>query len=210
MTFKTAIMAPLLALALAGCGNDADKGSALAIAKGLFPAKASAGVPQKIDRQAALARTSGPLVVVSAGAQANEALLLRIEENGPYETFATANRQTVTFRQGMVTSTRGLGDDLMSSNPDQALALITARKPGASTRQMQYLDGANNRINVQFNCDLAIAGQSRQMVSMTETCTSESRDFVNEYHVDSGGHIVNSRQWISPMIGSYNIVVLRR
>lgn len=210
MKFKTAIMAPLLALVLAGCGNDADKGSALAIVKGLIPQQAPNSAPQKVDRKAALARTSGPLVVVSAGKHANEVLLLQIEQNGPYTTFATASRQTLTFRQGMITSTRGLGDDLMSSNADQTLALLAARKPGVSTRQVHFLDGANNQIIVQFTCDLVVAGKTQKTVLMTETCASETREFVNEYRVDSSGYIVGARQWISPTIGSYDITVLRR
>lgn len=218
---KTPIIAGLAALVLAGCGNDVNRGNMSQVLKSSLPfaSKKSAPAPQALNVPQVLANTTAPLsLIVQKDLNNARVLVLQIEQNGPYRTYSTAGKQTVTFRQGLVTSTRGLGNDMMSASVSESLALIGARKPGKAKRTLRYLDGANNTITFDFDCELFVTGAeqlkqgviSASATELTENCVSDSRKFTNTYLVDSSGMILSSRQWIAPLQGYYDIKVLRR
>lgn len=218
---KAPILAGLAALMLAGCGNDANRGNMTEMLKSSLPflGKKTAAAPQPMNIPQVLANTTAPLtLIVQKDLNNTSVLVLQIEQNGAYRTYSTAGKQTLTFRQGLVTATRGLGNDMMSASVSESLALIRARKSGTAKRVLRYLDGANNVIAFEFNCQMFVtgSGQVRQgvvsanTVELTENCVADSRKFTNTYQVDASGMILSSRQWIAPLQGYYDIKVLRR
>lgn len=226
MTMKTVMKFPMLALAsvllLAGCGNGPDQGSMLKSLRTSALSKlkgGSAAAPQQLDVAAALKATDASMALISQKDRGGtQALVVQIEQNGPYRTYATASRQTLTLRQGLVTNTRGLGDDIMSSEVSGSLSLIAARRAGTSTRVLHYLNGAKERVAVRYDCETYVTGSERvaqgvisaNATELTENCVSSSHKFTNTYLVDGTGTILSSQQWISPMQGYYDIRLLRR
>ena len=151
-TFRRGALATAAALALAGCGSDTSKTEgttlALGVVKGvtakLAPRKGAGGggVPDP-ERLAALAKASfkGPLILAQIEKAGLLTALGETGRNGAVRTFATPNEQTLVFRDGLLTATRGLGNDLMSAKTAAVAALILNRRPGTAARTYRYLDG---------------------------------------------------------------------
>lgn len=203
----------LIALgALIGCGNRTDQGVFLKTARSGGLKKAGQGSAPTQDQLAvaikgALAGTDLPVALAVVEGRNATALLTRIETNGAYQTWGTPDRRTITTRGGVVTATRGLGNDIMSSSISDSLALISARKPGSATRVMRYLDGGNATVQLVATCQYAVGGTQRvtageltnvATTKVTETCAAGERTFTNTYLVDRKGMLVQSRQWLSP------------
>ncbi|MBA85553.1 MAG: hypothetical protein CML69_12555 [Rhodobacteraceae bacterium] len=223
MTLKSAIKLPVLALAsalmLMGCSSDQDQKELLKSLRGSLPSFKKAAPPAKPDPARVLAATTGPVNMITQKSL-NNAMVLTIEiaQNGPYRTHATSTKQSLTFRQGMATATRGLGHDLMSSSVNDSLRLISARREGKAKRVMRYLDSANTTLSYTFECDMYVTGAttirqgvvSASVTEMTENCVSDTQKFTNTYLVDRGGMILSSEQWLGPNQGYFAIQVLRR
>lgn len=224
MSMKSVLKQPLLALAavlaLAGCSNETDNSGMLSVFKQSLPSigkKAAPAAP--VDIAAVMKNTQGPVTVIRQKNQANTPVpIIQIETNGAYRTYATGSRQSLTFRQGLVTATRGLGNDLMSSVTSESLALIAARREGTAKRELRYLDGQNDIFVFSFECQIFVTGSghvrqgtvSAPVTEMTENCVAPTRKFTNTYKVDRSGMILSSQQWISPYQGYFDIDVMRR
>ncbi len=212
-----------MALMLAGCGNDQDRTDFVdlartAISQSLQKAQATsadagtnAGAqPQAIaDPAAVLAQVNGPVVFATAREGREPFYLIGVRDNGPYRTYATGTRQTMTLRQGVVTATRGAGDDLMSSDIQQTLALLQSGSGGQARRLMQFLDGDDRTIDLVLDCTItaglsAPGGAALAALpgrKMTEDCTSDTVSFRNSYHLDAAGRVTASVQWLSARTG---------
>ncbi|MFY0681099.1 MAG: YjbF family lipoprotein [Thalassovita sp.] len=208
VTLKRSTIATLLGLAvLAGCGSTKPAVDIKAIAKGLFtkPKDAPAAT---VNVDAILAATDVPLTLVVLEKNKASTAMLQIAENGPYQTFSTSARQTISFRDGIMTSTRGLSSDLMSTSASQSRALIAQRKAGQATRIMRFLDGADKTASLQFTCAVSVGATQAVNVGevsgttlvVTEACKNEDRSFTNTYLVDKAGRVLGSRQWAGPGI----------
>jgi hypothetical protein len=211
------------AFALAGCGNDPDTGALVAPLKALLSGAAKGkatppGPPSPTQIAQAMASTEGPLILLANEKRKLYGLLLKIEENGAYDTYGTSTRQTITLKRGMLTASRGLLNDLMSANVEQSLALVSARKSGTATRVMRYLDGEEQIFAYDFTCTISPGavsslplpvGRTSKVQKVTETCRSTSRSFENIYQVDQSGRIVKSRQWSGPLGGYFEISQMR-
>lgn len=214
-------LACLAALLIAGCSNTGTSFDFKASLKSLVPAKKSApAAPAQVNLTAVLQQTAPtPVVQVKlGGSNSVSALMLQIETNRGYRTYATASRQTITFRNGMITATRGLGNDLMASVTGDSLALISGRRSGTSTRAMEHLNGAGETIRQTFSCETFITGSgqvkqgtlSAATTEVTENCVAGATKFTNVYQVDRSRLIVSSTQWIGAGLGYAEVKVLRR
>lgn len=214
-----AVLAALAALV--GCGNRTDQSVFLKTARSGGLKKAGQGsAPTKEQLasavQGALAGTDLPVALVVVEGRNATAILTRIEKNGPYHTWGTPDRRTVTTRMGVVTATRGLGNDLMSSSVSESIAMISGRRNGSATRIMRYLDGGNATVELVATCQYSKGGSQRYSAGalknvattkMTESCTAGERSFTNTYLVDGRGVPVQSRQWLNP--GSGHLLIQR-
>lgn len=222
-----------LLLALSACGSDQAQGTAtkamLQTIKKSATRLAGGGKQQQTASQAAAANpasligaalkaTDGPVMIVVIEKRSAIAIMGLSQTNGDYQTWMAADRRTLGFKRGVLTSSRGLGDDLMSSRADPAVALITARKSGTASRSYQYLNGVGYTTNLPVQCAIQPGGTDKisigEISSLTtrvaEVCQNGPLTLQNLYWVDSSGQILKSRQWLGYTVGYVTIQRLRR
>lgn len=220
-----------LLLALSACGSDQTQGAAtkamLQTIKKATTRLAGGGKEQPASQAAdspasligaALKATDGPVMIVVIEKRSAIAIMGLSQTNGDYETWMAADRRTLSFKRGILTSSRGLGDDLMSSRVDPAVALITARKSGTASRSYQYLNGVGYTTNLPVQCVIQPGGRekidigevSSTTTRVAEVCQNGPMTLQNLYWVDSSGHVLKSRQWLGQMVGYVTIQRLRR
>ena len=206
-------------LVLAGCSNDPGRIDYAQLARSLIP-QGQTGTPATQpppEPAVVLAQTTDPLILVVPQNGTAPFYLLAVSDNGPYRTYITGARQSMTLRQGVLTATRGLGSDLMASDIDPLLALLRTQRSGQTQRVMQYLDGEDVIRDLVLDCDVipgptvtVAAGEvNRSGRRMTEACRADQITFRNTYVVDSAGQVMQSEQWLSPGAGSMTFQVLR-
>lgn len=216
--FVRSLGALAVTLSLAGCGSGPETGAnPVAAIKAMIARPTPQPPPTGADINRVLAATTGPLILVTRGDGHGWATMLRIEGNGAHDTYGTADRRTLTMRNGIVTATRGLGGDLMSSDISGTEALILSRRTGDAPRIMRFLDGEDRTQTIRFDCDVSLgrtqsiepdtAKSNLQLV--TESCANGALRFANTYLVDRQGRLVRSRQWIGAQNGHLRIEMLR-
>lgn len=216
-------IAPLaLAATLAGCGNDASVQQTTAVLRnvgGLITGRGGASAPAAPTAEQVsqtLSSTSEPVALINFEETDLTALVIRIERNGNYDTYASSDRRTVTFKDGLITASRGLGGDLMSSTLDGSLALVSARRSGSAVRQMRFLDGEDQIFAYDFTCTVTdngsqpLPGSGKPARQMTEACGGDLRSFENTYYLNSAGDVTASRQWMGPILGYVNVAQARK
>lgn len=215
-------VAAVVALILSGCGNDQDRIDFVALSKSIVSQVGGAGSAEGQQAIAApadvLAQVSGPVIIGLARDGTEPFYLIGVRDNGPYRTYVTGTRQTMTFRQGVVTATRGTRNDLMSSDIDRTLALLRSGQEGRAQRVMHYLDGEDQTIDLVLDCVIkaglsAPSGAALAALpgrKMTEDCTSPRVSFSNSYHMDATGRVIASVQWLSVRTGPVLFQELRQ
>lgn len=208
-------------LALTGCGNSEDKPPALSAAKSLIQAFKPRPKPEPLSPQqigAALTATDKSVILINFETTKNQGLMLHIESNGAYRTYGTSNRTSLTMQNGMVTASRGLGDDLMSSDARALMALVSSRSNGSAPYTVRHLDGKDEILARSYTCEVT-AGASVPVAgglidttatTMTAACTGAEPAITNVYLVEKGGRILGGRQWMSPKIAYMSYQFLRR
>ena len=221
-------LAAAVALAglLAACGNDPNAGiagrkaleavrqySAVLLAR--FNRK---GAPQASSApqgtlltpiEDALQSTDGKVLLAVIEKDNNLAIMGVAATNGAYETWETAKRESMILKRGVLTGSRGLGYDLMSAQADETIALLTARREGRAQRSYQFLTGTGATSTLRVSCEISKGGSERvsageidvEAEAFAEICTSGPLQIQNLFWVDKAGHIVKSRQWLSPQVG---------
>ncbi|PRY23016.1 group 4 capsule polysaccharide lipoprotein GfcB/YjbF [Aliiruegeria haliotis] len=226
------IVAALTFVAVAaGCGNTPDKAKgwetlyeayqdqqASRKSKG-GSAGGEAAQKQAQSIQKAIASSKVPLKLAVLEETQRTAVLIRFAQNGPYTTWRTSSRQTVTTRNGIVTGTRGLGYDLMSSDLGTASSMITGRRSGQANRVYRHLSGENHEVPMLMRCSYSPSGsdtvqlptgRSYSATKMSERCENDDGLKIrNTYWVTSGGAIPQSIQWISPEVGKVALQTLK-
>ena len=198
------------AFALVSCGNANQDASEMikALPKAIF-SKRQAPKPLTAEQIAqGLAATTAPVILAEIEARKAQTLLQDIQRNGPYQTFGNSSRQVIVLRNGMITATRGLGGDLMSSEEDALLNRVQARASGQSSYDLRFLTPEDVTIIRRYSCYVSYGDQT-----VTAKCTAAdqvSKDFTNTYVVDPDGFIRSSRQWAGETLGYLKIDVLRR
>ena len=219
----------LMMLTLGACSNDASRinyaglvqSAAPQLAAGLTGQTAAPAAAPVSSPAVVLASTTVPVALMQTE-EGQRFYVLGVRDNGPYRTFATATRQTVVMRQGLVTATRGFGQDLMASDVDDTLSKLAAGREGPTRRVMQVLDGEDVTRDLVLDCVLrqGVASLPHAVVPMpagqrmSETCNGRSPDgtpisFTNSYLVDAAGRVVLSRQWLPTLSGALTLHMLR-
>lgn len=201
---RNALVAMLLLPLLAACSSDPENRALVDEAKDVFARigapKAPSGAP--VLTAEAVAAAPVPLITVEVEADARGTVFARMASNQGVETYGSADMVTLSMRDGVVVSTRGFGNDLMSSQSPTAAAIV--RGQGSHRRSLQTLDGLDQTRNEIFDCALSatggksvtVAGRSLSLRGVTETCRNSNSVFSNEFMVDGNGRIRQSRQWI--------------
>lgn len=209
-----------LAAALAGCGNAPGQGAILG--------QAAAAVSQIMNRgagaagsdpvAAALAATDQPLILFFVEKRGARAPMTKIATNGAYETWSTKDRRTLTLRNGFLTASRGIGDDLMSTEDAAVERLVLARQEGQARRIQRFINGAGTGYEIVADCtvtrgesrDYALGEINTRTFEMVENCVAPEGKFENSYQLDGSGRVLSARQWMSPSNGYVVVSKLRR
>lgn len=219
----------LIALVTAGCARDsaglgAPKASVGAKLGGLLPGRKAAAAPAEAApapapdlAQAALASIPGPVVLASFEANGAQMVFGLVGENGAMRSYQSPDQRGLVLRAGLLAATRGLGNDLMSSDTAAVSALIHARRPGTAERVQRYLDGSGIERPVPMRCTVALGAEVSQPIGaitysgqqVAEHCEGSGAVIDNVYIVSPEGRIVMSRQWLGPELGYVTIQVLR-
>ena len=209
---------------LIACGNGRKDVNTLDLVKPLISRAPAPGVddPAQVGRaiNQALESIDGPLALATFEKPRNNVVLRPIETNGAYRTWTSwgySERRSVTTKNGVITATRGLREDLMSTDVDASLSLISSRQSGTATRVQRYLNGENQIVAIRASCSIergetvqVQAGEiDRAAIQMTENCEAEGRTFKNTYLVDSNGRVVQSVQWLNDFYGRTVVQALR-
>lgn len=191
-----------VAIMLGGCavqtGPDAD-----AIRNALTPSR--------------LAAIKAPLLLVTAPETDLAATLVPVAQNGPVQTWRTGDGVQLSLHAGVIVATRGLGDDMMTSD---ATGLRRALGSGGGTysRKITRLDGDFGTQFETWHCTLRLLG--RQTLSMPladivtvqfeEECRGVNDGFTNQYALSRDGVVWASRQWVGPDVGYLQVSLLKR
>ncbi|WP_166583355.1 YjbF family lipoprotein [Rubellimicrobium sp. CFH 75288] len=218
------LLAAAAALLLAGCGGpppDAPPGASaaetrvLAVAQGigrLFGGSAVDDVgrppvgPEQFAPEA-IAAAPGAYRIVQINALGINELGRIIQTNGPRTTLALQSGPTAAFDAGILTATRGFGDDLLTIDAPGLLGLLRAGG-GSLTRTAETLDAQDQVVTTRFACQVRPAGREtvdlglRQatLARFDENCRSDRLIFDNIYWLDERGEIAASRQYVSPTV----------
>ena len=217
MSLARTILRPLtlvaLALTLAACGNERGGPNAGQILRSIpqLVLNRKAPPPQITPQQIAevLANTSAPVALFQQESTKAQFVMLQIERNGSYATFANAARQSIVFRNGMMTASRGLGGDLMSSGSDALLRKVSSRSAGQASYVMRFLTPEDATVAYRMTCavtrgqsvSLDIGGGKRAGTVMSAACSGDGLEITNTFIVGSNGFILSARQWMGPALG---------
>lgn len=125
------------------------------------------------------------------------------------QTWLGADGATLTLRQGALTASRGLGDDIMggSSNlPSWSQVMV----PTKYERTLSYLGGNNRIYTRRFNCSLEknddqvvlnVWDASFEATLFNESCLDKNGIIKNKYFVENSGLVRRSIQYHSETLG---------
>ena len=92
-----------------------------------------------------------------------------------------------TFEDGLLVATRGVGEDLMSSDLSQLRALLRAGRDGTAERFHSTLDGEGRVVLKSYVCEVTFSE-----VTAREDCAGLDETFVNIYRIVPGMGTVSS------------------
>ena len=209
--------AGLVALLALAAGCTAIQSSPLAGLPGLGPRPVDARTLLTPD---ILARVNRPYLLVIRD-KTDFATTYAVEgENPPVRTWFDGNRTSLSIsRLGLIVRTAGLGRDLMTA--DVAGTEAALRRGGEATtvrRVHRLLDGNDNVVATAYACQIepidptaiTLPTGTFQTFLIEESCADAAgHSFQNSYWVDlKTGSLRQSRQWISPEVGTLTLQVL--
>ncbi|MDR0809835.1 MAG: YjbF family lipoprotein [Gemmobacter sp.] len=206
-----AVLALAAIALLTGCGNDKTRSTSLvggvaAVSKALVAGRQAAGTAQPITRQD-LAALNSPVIKGELQAANSTIYLVPISRNGAVETWATSDDLTVSFRDGVMTATRGFGPDIMQAVVPTRAQLASGQ--GSHGRSYFYLDGADQMRRFDYRCSMSnlgsetitVVGQQHSTRHVEETCEGKAVRFTNEYWFEGDNFIRKSKELTIPEWG---------
>lgn len=214
---RNAVLACSAAAMLTACGNQGENQSASpfaiaakTVAQAVAARRANDGEPAKPPKSPqemaaeALRVNPSPLIMVGFESLDRTQVMAMAGENGGMRTYMTPAEEALIMRSGMVTGTRGLGNDLSVAEPGTE-SLIRSGQSGTATRVMRYFTGDGLERPVDFKCSVAPGPKPSVMI---ESCEGHGLSFQNNFMVQ-GGAIPVSRQWLGPALGYVTVQTLR-
>jgi hypothetical protein len=156
-----------------------------------------------------ISATGRDTMTVSIPALNARGVVTPIARNGNVITWKTPDNTTMSFDQGVVVSTRGLGDDLMGADIAHTLAALQGGASNWAPRIHGYMNGEYQSYFATFQCRrtatqpdvVRISGAEYSVTRTDETCLNDELQVENTYWRDRSGVMVKSRQWVSRGVG---------
>lgn len=209
----------LAGASLSGCGSDTTNVTALGVvqaaATGVVRAGSAPRAATPTITRDLLNQIPGPVQLVTIEGPNVWGLIRPAAQNGDVATWASFDGQTVSFRQGVLVATRGIGPDLMSADVPSRTQL--AGGTGSHRRSYVSLDGLDRPVRIEFDCTMSVIGPATlTLVDRTystrhvqEQCDGETGRITNEYWFDGTVTLRKSRQWANPSLSYLAISLLR-
>ncbi|SDY29982.1 Group 4 capsule polysaccharide lipoprotein gfcB, YjbF [Jannaschia faecimaris] len=210
-----------LLLALAACGNQADKNPLLLVSKAAVQtfkpgARAEPSDARDILTPALIERSdTSALLVVSLDQDQGFTVIPQTANRGTVQ-WRAGDYRGILRRDGIVVGTRGFGHDLYTADVDALDAAFESNGATDALRVNRYLT-AEGIIEVrEMICTVRLVGQEplniygkiKQTRVFEEDCRDGGGDFVNRYWVERDGRVRKSNERISPEIGTFEITRL--
>jgi uncharacterized lipoprotein YajG len=166
-------------------------------------------VGTQAPEQANLSRAErgGPVMRVQIPSRNANAELVRVARTNGVETWLAVDNISLSFREGVLVGSRGLGFDLMAGDAANTLTAISGQGVPVYRRQMRYLTGDHQSTYLMAGCSMDNAGveivSGQRLLRMEEKCTARRDVFTNIFWLNASGRIVETRQWVSPEIGYF-------
>ncbi|WP_425097897.1 YjbF family lipoprotein [Tropicibacter sp. S64] len=212
------LVAFLCLLTLAACGNDgAGTGGLKGVFSGAFGNRAA---PPDLSRSLtpqAIARFNGPLIYVAVLGNGVQAGLTPGPRNGAVQQWNTVDGASLSFRDGVLTASRGLGGDLIAADVTDVVAALRQGHDTAE-RVHRYLNHENALEIHAFKCEYTRPGREPVQTlagaytaqRIDETCfDSKGTRIENAYWIDGAGVVRRSTQWLGPYAGYLDIQRLK-
>lgn len=156
-----------------------------------------------------LDRVTTPLMLAEVAELPAQATLAPWGDNRGVVTWRTADGVSLSFAEGVLTATRGLGFDLMSADTAGTRAALAGRSTGPYERFVSFLDGEGRTYFRTLVCTMSAPvperidniGLAVDTRRHAEHCRSTSDDVTNLYWTGPDGTMWRSRQWIGPDLG---------
>lgn len=206
----------LLLLAVAGCANSNDvlklavpgEGGTVKTRSGR--AAYAAQVAEDYHRKVA---GDTPLIVAALEERGVSGVLVEAAARaGGVQVWTTVDNITFTTREGVLIGTRGSGDDLMSVDVAELLALLRSGRDGQAVRVNRRLNGDDTIVAESYLCE--VAGQGPRTIDIddhaidsrlvAESCHGPRESFENLYWL-AAGRVIQSKQWIGPKSGTVSM-----
>lgn len=204
---------PVIAACLAACspGDNQTGNQAGAMAQRMLNVGQPAiAANMQSARYIALMTAGAPAIKIGIEDLDLVSLAVRDTQRGGVQTWLTDTGKSIALEDGFLRNTRGLGDDLMSSQVAQTKAAVLARRGGIVTRFMAFIGPEMQTVTRSYVCDIDVRGPrdltvNGQLVKTTlvgETCDSTTQNFENLYWLRTrDGSMVQSRQWAGDLTG---------
>ncbi|MBO9411906.1 MULTISPECIES: YjbF family lipoprotein [unclassified Ruegeria] len=137
-------------------------------------------------------------------------MLLETERDG-VQSWLTADGAAITLDHGMLTSAKGFGSGMSSSDVRQSAALILEGREGQAKRFHSFLNG-NDEIELHaYVCQITNLGPETVLLrgnpvattKLQENCFGIEDTFTNTYWVqNSAQRVVQSLQWTGNFLGN--------
>lgn len=137
--------------------------------------------------------------------------LILEQEDGDYARYLSADLGGILLRNGMLHSIYSFGEPLVGAELSQSLALVLTGQSGQADRFHTYLNGEDELVRRTYRCDVDVHGDRDVELTtgkvatllVSETCRNLDQVFENLYWINrSRQQVIQSRQWVSPNIGS--------
>ena len=163
---------------------------------------------------AALAAGPGNVLMVTLLGRDAVAAMTRVGTNNGVDTWRTAKGVTLSFQDGILVASRGLGEDLMGADVAGVRAAIL-RGTGTAQRQHSFLGGEDQIQTRDLTCTfttnapetITIATGAVTAGKVTEVCESSALVFTNLYWLNDN-EIVQSRQAVAFSVGYIRVNIL--
>lgn len=217
------------ALGLAGCSGGSDQATTKAailenMAQALLTQRATRNAPLPTLTPELIDSLSTPsLELVVEEREATAYLIPRYDQTdsrpGTLRTWRTGDNSYVVLREGIMVTTRGVGDDIGSTDANAAVAAVRGARPVSGPQTMYLPSNAGGTTRIDLSCQMqslgpqriTIVGRGFDVVHLRQNCTGADEPVINDYWVDRrGGTVWQSRQWGGPGMGYVRLRLLKK
>lgn len=165
--------------------------------------------PRQVLTRARIDAPGTPLLLADIEANETVATLAKVARNNTVETWQTGDQVSLSLDHGLVTATRGLGEDLMSADNSGTKMMLSGQLGDAYYVKLHsYLDGEYQTAFRSFQCRRS--GQRQETIEIferrhattriEEICVTPDHKVTNVYWRGADGFLWKTQQWLSPSL----------